>query len=174
ERSGMKHLLRSERGPDDIIISKRRSVAGVGKEIATKKGLGRLLKNDPRFPVVRNVWRIDVPNLFAAEINDLAVGQLARRSIAQVIERDHTADGTVCDFCAWRGSEEIVHRTAFVGFHVSKGDPAEPFKRNDTGNRLRHERKHASRASVKEKRLVGVDEKLIEREAVRRCLGDAR
>src|SRR6202051_5292590 len=98
----MKHLLRSERGPDDIIFSRRRSVAGVGKQITTKKRLGRLLKNHPRCPVVRNVWRIDVPNLLATEINDLAVGQLARRSIAQVVKRNHTADRTVCDFGAWR------------------------------------------------------------------------
>jgi hypothetical protein len=61
-------------GPDNIIVSKRRSVGSVRKEITTKKGLGRLLKNDPRFPVVWNVWRIDVPNLLATEINDLAVG----------------------------------------------------------------------------------------------------
>jgi hypothetical protein len=58
--------------------------------------------------------------------------------------------------------------------HVSKGDPAESLKRNDTGNRLRHEGEHASRASVKEERIVSIDEKLIEREAARRCLGDAR
>jgi hypothetical protein len=31
KRSGMKHLLRNERGPNNIIVSKRRSVAGVGK-----------------------------------------------------------------------------------------------------------------------------------------------
>ena len=108
-----------------IIVSKRRAIAGVGKQVTTEKGLGRLLENDPRFPVMRNVWRIDVPNLLATEINHLAVGQLARRSIAQVIERDHAADGTVCDFGVWRGSEKFVHRTAFVGFHVSKGDPAQ-------------------------------------------------
>ena len=170
----MKHLLRSERGPDNIIVSKRRSVAGVGKEITTKKGLGRLLKNDPRFPVVRNVWRIDVPNLLATEINDLAVGQLARWSIAQVVERDHTADGTVCDFGAWRGSEEFVHRTAFVGLHVSKGDPAESLERNDAGNRLGNQREQAPRTSMKEERIVSIDEKLIEREAARCSLRDAR
>ena len=82
----MKHLLRSERGADNIIVSKRRSVAGVGKQITTKKCLGRLLKKDPRFPVVRNVRRIDVPNLLATEINHLAVRQLARWSIAQVVK----------------------------------------------------------------------------------------
>ena len=77
ERGGVKHLLCSERGPNNIIVSKRGSVAGMGKQIATKKRLGRLLKKEPSFPVVRNVWRIDVPNLLATEINDLAVGQLA-------------------------------------------------------------------------------------------------
>ncbi len=82
----MEHLLCSERGPDNIILSKRRSVAGMGKQITTKKRLGRLLKKDSRFPVVRNVWRIDVPNLLATEINHLAVCELARRSIAQVVE----------------------------------------------------------------------------------------
>ena len=134
----------------------------MGKEIPTKKGLGRLFKNDPSFPVVRNVWRIDVLNLLATEINNLAVGQLARWSIAQVIERDHTADGAVCDFGVWRGSEKFVHRTAFVGFHVSKGNPAELLERNNAGNRLRHEREHAPRASVKEEWIVSIDEKLVE------------
>jgi len=170
----MKHLLRGERWPDNIIVSKRGPVAGVSKEITTKKRLGRLLKNDPRLPVVRNVRRIDVPNLLATEINDLAVGQLARRSITQVVKRYHTADGTVCDFGARRGSEEFVHRTAFVGFYVPKSDPAESLERNDTGNRLRHEREHAPRASVEEQWIFGIDEKLIEREAARCCLGDAR
>ncbi len=170
----MKHLLRSQRGPDNIIVSKCRSVASVGKEIAAKKGLGGLLKKNPRFPVVRNVWRIDMPNLLATEINNLAVGQLARWSIAQVVERDHTADGTMCDFRVWRGSEEFVHGAAFVGFHVSKHDPTESRERNDAGNRLRDQRKHASRASVKEKRIVSIDKKLIEREAAGRCLGDTR
>jgi hypothetical protein len=80
----------------------------------------------------------------------------------------------VCDFGAWRGSEEFVHCAAFVGFHVSKGDPAQSLKRKKTRNRLRHEGEHASRASVKEKRIVGIDEKLIERESARRCLRDAR
>jgi hypothetical protein len=80
----------------------------------------------------------------------------------------------VCDYGAWRGSEEFVHRTAFVGFQVSKGDPAESLERNDTGNRLRHQREHASRASVKEERIVSIDEKLIEREAARCYLRDAR
>ena len=170
----MKKLFSSERRSDNISVSKRRPVPCMGEQITAKKGFGRLLENNPRFPVVRNVWRIDVSNLLATEINDLAVGQLARRSIAQVVERDHAAEGTVCDFRAWRGSEEFVHRAAFVGLHMSKGDPAKPFKRNDTGNRLRHEREHASRAGVKDERLVGVDEKLIEREASRRSLGDAR
>jgi len=144
KRSGMKHLLRSERGPT-ISLSVSAGPSPVWVNSRHKKASWSFAQNDPRFPVVRNVWRIDVPNLLATEINDLAVGQLAWRSIAQVVKRNHTADGTVCDFGAWRGSEEFVHCTAFVGFHVSKGDPAESLKRNDTGNRLRHEGEHASR-----------------------------
>jgi hypothetical protein len=80
----------------------------------------------------------------------------------------------VCDFSAWRGSEEFIHCTTLVGLHVSKGDPAESLERNNTGNRLRHEGEHASRASVKEERIVSIDEKLIERESARRRLRDAR
>jgi hypothetical protein len=57
---------------------------------------------------------------------------------------------------------------------VPKCDPAESLERNDTGNRLRHEREHASGASVKEEWIFGIDEKLVEREAARCCLGDAR
>ena len=75
-------LFRKECGSDNIIVSKRRPIASMGEEITTEKGLGGLLENDARFPVMRNVWRIDVPNLFATEINDFAVGEFARRSIA--------------------------------------------------------------------------------------------
>jgi hypothetical protein len=80
----------------------------------------------------------------------------------------------VCDFGAWRGGEEFVHCAAFVGFHVSEGDPAESLERNDAGNRLRHEGEHASRARVKKERIVSNDEELIERESARRCVRDAR
>jgi hypothetical protein len=51
------------------------------------------------------MWLLDILHLLATAINDLAVGQPARWSIAQVVERDHTADGTVCDLGALCSSE---------------------------------------------------------------------
>jgi hypothetical protein len=57
---------------------------------------------------------------------------------------------------------------------VSKGDPAEALERDDTGNRLRHQREQASRARVEEERIVRIDEKLIERKAAGSRLRNAR
>ena len=77
----------------------------------------------------------------------------------------------MCDYGAWRDREKFVHRTAFVGLQVSKGYPTEPLKRNDTGNCLRHERRHATWASVEKEWVVSVYEKLhIQREAAGRRL----
>ena len=80
----MEQLFRRERGPDDVGVGDGRSVACMGEEITAKERAGGFLEQNARLPVVRDVRRIDMPDALAAEIDDRAVGQLARRSIAQV------------------------------------------------------------------------------------------
>src|SRR5580692_1914915 len=85
----VKELLSSECGAHDVAVSERRSVAGVREKISTEKRLGCFLEEHARLPVVRDVRRIDVANALTAEIDDLPVGELARRSITKVVKRDH-------------------------------------------------------------------------------------
>ena len=123
---------------------------------------------------MRNVRRIDVPNALAADIDDLAVGEPAGRSITQIIERNQTTECTMRDLGARRRDEKLVHRPAFVRLHVSESDPSDSLERNDAGYRLGHQRKHAPRTGMKEKRLVRVNQELIERETTRRGVRYAR
>jgi len=58
-----------------------------------------------------------------------------RGSVAKVVERDHASDRAVRDLGAGRRGQELVHRAALVGSHVSEGDPPQPSERNDAGNR---------------------------------------
>jgi hypothetical protein len=72
------------------------------------------------------------------------------------------------------GGKKFVHRAALVGFHVPEGNPAQPLERDDARDRLRYERKHVAQTGMEKERLVRVDQKLVEREAARRHLGNAR
>jgi hypothetical protein len=121
---------------------------------------------------MRDVWRIDVPNALATQVDNVAVGQFARRPVAQVIERDHAADRPVRHLGTRGGGEEFVHRATLIGFHMSEGDPAQPLDGNDAGDRLRNQGKHAPGAGMEEQRLVGIDEELIERKAAWGRFGD--
>jgi hypothetical protein len=72
------------------------------------------------------------------------------------------------------GGKKFVHRAAFVGLHMPEGNPAQPLERNDARDRLRYERKHVTQTGMEKQRFVGIDQKLVEREAARRRLGNAR
>jgi hypothetical protein len=103
-----------ESGLDDVRLSQGRSVTRLGEQITAEQRTGGFLEKYARFPVVRDVRGINVPNAPVAEIDDLAVGQLPRRSIAQVVERDHTTDRSMRHLGAWRNGEEFVHCPALV------------------------------------------------------------
>lgn len=102
KRRGMEKFLRSKRRPDYVLVGNRRTFAGMSEQIAAEQSLGRFFEQNPCFPVVRNVRSIDVSNAPATEIDDLSVGQLAGRSITQIIERDQATECTVRDLRARR------------------------------------------------------------------------
>ena len=103
--------------------------------------------------------------MFAAEVDRFAVGEPSWWAVAQVVERDHATGHAVRDLRVRGDREELVHRAAFVGLDMAERDPAQACERHDAGDGLRHQRKHPPRAGVEERRLVGVDEELVEREA---------
>ncbi|CAG4883986.1 protein of unknown function [Georgfuchsia toluolica] len=78
----MKKLFCRKCGLNDVSISYWRSVACMREEVAAKECLGGFLEKNSRFPVVWNVWRVNVPNKLSAEIDGLTVSQLAWGTIA--------------------------------------------------------------------------------------------
>ncbi len=127
----MEEFFSRERGADDIGVRDRGPVTRVSEEIAAEQCPGRLLEKDTRLPVVWHMRSVDVPDTLSAEVDDLAVRQLARRPVAEVVERDHAAERTMRNLGAGRRRQELVHGPAFVGLHVPECDPPEPLERND-------------------------------------------
>jgi hypothetical protein len=66
-----------------------------------------------------------MPYSTVTEIDDLTVGQPARQPIRHIVDRDKAADLTVRHLRMRRGSEEEVHRPAFVRLDMTEGDPAQ-------------------------------------------------
>jgi len=102
-----------------------------GKRLPQEERLRGFLEKNARFSVGRHVVLIVVPNAPTAEIDDLAVCEPARRSMAQIIERDHATDRAVRHRRTQRSGEKFVHPPALVGFHVPEGDPPEPLEGKD-------------------------------------------
>ena len=83
----LEHVLRRDRRPDNIAIDRLGVVAELGEKIAAQKGSGQLLVNYARIPAVRGVRRVEeADTLAAAEFDDLAVLELARRAIRVIVE----------------------------------------------------------------------------------------
>jgi len=122
----MEQGFRRERGTNDVAVREGWPVTHLGKQVAAEKRRCRLFEKNSRFPVVRNMRRVDVTDALSAKIDDLTVCQLARRPVAEVVERDHAAERTVCDFGARGSGQELIHRTALVGLNVFESDPPQP------------------------------------------------
>ena len=99
--------------------------------------------------------RIDIAHpLAAAEVDDLAVREHARSAICHVVERDHAAGLTMRRLRVWRDRQPLVHRAAFVGLIVAKGDPAQAPGLDQAAHGVAVEREHLPQAGVKHQRLV--------------------
>jgi hypothetical protein len=117
---------------------------------------------------VRNVRRVDVAHAPAAEIEHLAVGERARRAVGEVVDRNHARGRAVHDLRARRHAEPFVHRAAFIGLDVTEADPAQRLDRDEPADRFRQGREHGAQAAMKQHRLFGADQKMIEGETDRR------
>jgi hypothetical protein len=103
-----------------------------------------------------------VADLSAAEVEDLAVGARAWRPVGEVVERHHAADHAVGDLGPGCGGEPLIHRATLVGLDVAEGDPPQTIHGHDALHGFEHKREHRPRPGVKQQRLVGVDEELVE------------
>jgi len=83
------HVFGSHCRSNNVGLCKRRWIAKMREQISTKQGLRRLLENHAGVPAVRNMRRIDPANALASKIEDLAIGERARRTVGEVVERHH-------------------------------------------------------------------------------------
>ena len=66
-----------------------------------------------------------------------------------------------------RGSEPRLECAALVGLDMAETDPAQPCQVEDASRRRRDRWEQSGLSAVKEERLLGVDQKLIEGESGR-------
>jgi hypothetical protein len=66
-----------------------------------------------------------------------------------------------------RRGEPLAQRAALVGLDVAEGDPAQAAYLHHPGDSLGDGREQRPLAAVEEQRLLGIDEELVEGEAVR-------
>lgn len=68
-----------------------------------------------------------------------------------------------------RCRQPFIHRFAFVGLDVAERNPSQPVDRDNSAGRCRNRREQESLPAMEQKRLVGVDQKLVEGQAARTC-----
>ena len=128
-----------------------------------------VLVENPRFPAVRDVRRVEVAHALA-EIHHLAVGKLSGWAVGHVVDRDEAAGDAGRSRRSAR-RRAIVHRTALVRFDVTERDPTQRLERDDLRRRLGDEREHLGAAAVEQQRLVCLHDELVERKATRAISG---
>ena len=87
--------------------------------------------------------------LAAADVDDFAVGQYARGTIREIIERHHAAGLTVGGRRLRRDREPFVHRAALVGLEMPERDPTQAIGRHNAIQCVEIDRKHFSETGMK-------------------------
>ena len=143
------------------------AASSLREQVTTKQGAGLLLREEPTFPGVWQVWRIEPTHGVFAQRQRISVGEGAGRAIREVFDRDHRSDGAAQRYGLWGDAEPFVQRAALVRLYMGKPDIANVFDGQDARHRFTHQRKHLSRARVKEQWFIIHDEILVERKLAR-------
>src|SRR6266511_1874312 len=69
--------------------------AEMGEQVPAEKCVRRLLKYNARIPAVRNVWRVDVAEALAADIDNFSIREHARRAISHIRDRNTATNHAV-------------------------------------------------------------------------------
>ena len=171
EAGEVEPLLGGDRGPDDVAVGERGRVAQVGEEVAAEERARGLLVEQARVPAMGDMRRVDPLHFLASEVEPLAVAQGPGRPIRRVGEPDGAPDAAVRRRRPRRRGEPRVHRAGLVRLDVAERDPPQPPEIENPGRRRGNGWKERSLAAVKEQRLLGVDQELVEGEARRRPRG---
>jgi hypothetical protein len=165
ERAGMEDVLGGCGGLHDVAFCQCRPVAEVGEQVPAEQGAGGLLEEDAGLPSMGHVRRIDVAYSLAPQVKDVTVGHGHRRAIGKIVQRDHAAQRPVRDLCGRGRGEEQVHRSALISLDVTERDPPQRVEREHPGDRFADAGEHCTGPGVKQQRLFGLNEELIEGEA---------
>ena len=101
------------------------------------------------------------------QLQVLAVAEPTGGSIRHVAERNHDSEHSVGDLGFGRCGQELVHRSAFVGFHVTECDPVQVRNGQHGLDRPGDVAKQVSMARMENERLLVTDQELVEAKACR-------
>jgi hypothetical protein len=73
-------------------LSMRRGIAEMGEQIAAEQRLRRLLENYACIPAMGDMWRVDIAQALAADIDDFSICQDGQRAIGDIGDGYTTAD----------------------------------------------------------------------------------
>src|SRR5204863_4576813 len=110
--------------------------------------------------------RIDVTNSLTAKVENFAILERPRLSVREIVQRNHDADHTMRNLGRGRSSKPLIHRTAFVGFHMTKRDPAKLVYRHDFGNSIGNGSEHSPWSGMEKQRLFSFHQELVESKTV--------
>jgi len=97
-----------------------------------------------------------------AGAKNLAVRQRARRPFGEIVDHHLGADDAAHRLGLRRRLEPLIEGTAFVGLEMAEADPAKRRRLDHGCHRFERRRKHLPHAGVHQKRLIVLDEKLVE------------
>lgn len=129
-----KNVLCLHGGSDDIALGKRRTATTSREKVAAKKRGGDFFKHDAGIPPVWDVWCVNVANSLASDIYQFVISEHAWWTICHIRNRYSATDRTMHRLRVGRSGKPLVHRTAFIGFVVTKTEPAQFLERDNPGD----------------------------------------
>ena len=168
----MEHALGDEGTLDNVVAGDGRPGAELAEEVPAQERARRLLEEHLGLPSMGHVGCRDLTHALSPEVDHFALRERAGRAVAQVVQRDVAPEAAVGHLAARSGGEPHVHGPALVGLDVTEGDPADRLHPQNRRRRLRDEREHGAGPGVKQERLIGGHEELVEGKPLGADLGD--
>jgi PAS domain S-box-containing protein len=136
QRGGVKAFFRRNGCLDNAFTPDGRTITQLGEEIAGEQSLGRFLEDQAGFPGMGNMRGVEIAYALAAEVQHLSICKRARWPVGQIVQRHHAGDHAMGDLRFRGHGQPLIHRTAFIGFDMAEGNPAQPLQRQNAGRGL--------------------------------------
>src|ERR1043165_967908 len=133
------------------------------KEVRTQERALSLFEQQPGFPTVRHVRRMEKLEAILSGVQQLAVFHpQCRPDRHEVIDAHELADHTAYSHSLRCKLLPLTQGTAFIRFKMAEPDPLHGCRINQRGHSVSCIHEECKRACMKEQRLVVTYEKLIE------------